>query len=197
MKAFFTLCRIEIIALLSAMNLQGRKREKAFAAPVAALLAGGLMAYIGVAYALPMALTLIPMLMGDLYWGQMVLMAFILCLSLTVMAGSGMLFGGKDMDFLFALPLSARTVLAAKLLALYLENVFLTLCMLLPSGIVYAMQTVFSPSLALGLVVVSLFLPMFTTAISGLVGFVSSAIASRSRHKNLLAALGGLVPSCC
>ena len=145
MKAFFTLCRIEIIALLSAMNLRGRKREKAFAAPVAALLAGGLMAYIGVAYALPMALTLIPMLMGDLYWGQMVLMAFILCLSLTVMAGSGMLFGGKDMDFLFALPLSARTVLAAKLLALYLENVFLTLCMLLPSGIVYAMQTVFSP----------------------------------------------------
>lgn len=193
MKAFFTLCRIEIIALLSAMNLRGRKREKAFAAPVAALLAGGLMAYIGVAYALPMALTLIPMLMGDLYWGQMVLMAFILCLSLTVMAGSGMLFGGKDMDFLFALPLSARTVLAAKLLALYLENVFLTLCMLLPSGIVYAMQTVFSPSLALGLVVVSLFLPMFTTAISGLVGFISSAIASRSRHKNLLAALGGLV----
>ena len=77
MKAFFTLCRIEIIALLSAMNLRGRKREKAFAAPVAALLAGGLMAYIGVAYALPMALTLIPMLMGDLYWGQMVLMAFI------------------------------------------------------------------------------------------------------------------------
>ncbi len=193
MKAFLSLCRIEIIALLSAMNLRGHKREKAFAAPVTALLAGGLMAYVGVAYALPMALTLIPMLMGDLYWGQMVLLAFILCAALTVMAGSGMLFGGKDMDFLFALPLSSRTVLAAKLLALYLENVFLTLCILLPSGIIYAMQTVFSPSLAVGLAVVCLFLPMFTTALSGLAGFASSAIASRSRHKNLLAALGGLV----
>ena len=37
MEAFFTLCRIEIIALLSAMNLRGCKREKAFAALAADL----------------------------------------------------------------------------------------------------------------------------------------------------------------
>src|SRR5699024_2735859 len=76
MSALFSLCKVELQAMLNAMHLTGSKKSRAFAAPLAAALGGGIMAYVGAVYALPMATVLLPMGMGDLYWGQMLLVGF-------------------------------------------------------------------------------------------------------------------------
>ena len=56
-------------------------------------------------------------------------------LMLTVFAASGFIFGGKDSDFVLALPISAFEVMLSKILALYLENLLISMAMMIPCGV--------------------------------------------------------------
>ena len=53
------------------------------------------------------------------------------------MGASGIVFGGRDMDLLFSLPVSAFSVMLSKLLALYLENLIFNVFLLIPAGVIY------------------------------------------------------------
>lgn len=191
MKPFLALCKVEMISLLSAMNLLSGKKKKPFAAPLAALIGIGIMAYIGTVYALPMAQVMLPLLLGDLYWAQMVLIAFILCLCFTFVAGSGMLFGGKDMDFLFSLPLPSHTILLCKMIALYAENLLFSCGMLIPAGVIYVIHSYFSVNFVVSLIVLCLTLPLLATIFSGILGFVVSFLSSLTPYKNLFSIILG------
>ncbi len=193
MSALFSLCKVELQAMLNAMHLTGSKKSRAFAAPLAAALGGGIMAYVGAVYALPMATVLLPMGMGDLYWGQMLLVGFCMALCFTMMAGSGMLFGGRDLDFLFALPIPARVILLAKMLALYLENLLFNSCLLIPSAVVYALNAPVGPAFWLEFVVICLCVPLLATAISAVFGCLSAWVAGHMRHKSLFSVLVSLL----
>lgn len=193
MSALFSLCRVELQAMLNAMHLTGSKKSRAFAAPLAAVLGGGIMAYVGIVYALPMATVLLPAGMGDLYWGQMLLMGFCMALCFTMIAGSGMLFGGRDLDFLFALPISSRVILLAKMLALYLENLLFNGCLLVPSAVVYAWNAPTGPAFWLEFSVILLCVPLLATALSAVFGCINTWIAGHMRHKNLFSVLVSLL----
>ena len=189
MKSVFALCKVEFISLLTNLNFIGSKKKKSFAAPLAILIGFALMVYIGVVYSLPMATIMIPLNLDILYWAQIILITFILCLSLTFLAGSSILFSGKDMDFLFTLPISSRTILFCKLIALYLENLLFTVGVLVSSGFVYSFHTDVSPLFWLVLLVSCVTLPLIATTISAVLGFLVSAVSSYMRFKNLFSIL--------
>ena len=193
MNALFSLCKVELQAMLNAMHLTGNRKSRAFIAPLAAALGGGIMAYVGIAYAMPLARVLLPLGMRDLYWGQILLMGFCMALCFTMMAGSGILFGGRDLDFLFALPVPARVILLAKMLALYLENLLFNGCLLIPAVVVYSLYTSTGAAFWLEFAVVFFCVPLLATALSAVFGCISAWVAAHMRYKNLFSVLVSLL----
>lgn len=184
MKPFISLCKIEFIGLLNAMNMLHNKKKKRFAAPLAALLATLLMAYIGFIFSLPAAEVLVPLQLGDMLWTHILMLAFIMSFSFTFMGGTGMLFNGKDIDFLFSLPLPHSCILLSKMLALYLENFLFCSTLILSGSVAYALQTPLSLSSIISLILICISFPILITLLCALLGFIVSFLSSLTPYKN-------------
>ena len=65
----------------------------------------------------------------------MTLLGIFMSLMLTMFGASGIVYGGRDMDLMLSLPVPAFSVMLAKLLALYLENLVFCGLWLIPTGV--------------------------------------------------------------
>lgn len=135
---FLALLRTSLLSLLKVFSFgRGAAKRGAKAAVGALLLICALGVYLMGVYSALLAsmldgagaLRLLPALVS--------LLACLLAFVFTVPAAGGIVFGGRDNDLLLALPVSAFEILLSKVLALYLENLVLTLSMVLTGGVVY------------------------------------------------------------
>lgn len=187
MKAFRALLRVSLTALLRSIS-----PGKAGAA-----LAVGLMAVLPALLSLLFGMTLV---MGFAPLGMLWLVPAFLCLLgagmsffFTAFGAGGLMFGGRDNDLLLALPIPDWMLLAARLLAVYLENLLTFGLTLLPGMALYCMAG-HSPAGVLLALPVSVFGALVPTLLAALAGWLLSWITSRTRHSALLANLGyGLV----
>ena len=185
---FAALLKSAFIALLRGFSM-GRGRKALPGIGTLALIAGlgiylmgvysallaSMLAQAGALYLLPMLTSLL----GCMF-------AFIF----TVPAAGGMLFGGKDNDLLLALPVSSFEILLSKVLALYLENLVLTLAMVLTSAVVYLFNG--GPGGAaclLGAVFGSLFLAFLPTLLAFLFGYLSAWAGARLGKRSIFGTL--------
>lgn len=121
----------------------------------------------------------------------MSIMAYLMSLMLTVMAASGLVFGGKDTDLMLTLPVPAFTVVLGKVLALYLENFVFCGMWMLPTSLAYLMDAglgagggaLFCVRMALALP----FLPLVPSFIGLLCGWAISFASGHMRHSSLAA----------
>ena len=183
MKAFRALLRVSMTALLRSIS-PGR---------------GGLGLAVGVLALVPLLLSLslgaaltaalAPLGALDLLPGFLCLMGGLLAFFLTAFGAGGLLFGGKDNDLLLALPIPDWMLLASRLLAVYLENLFLFALTLLPGMVVYSLGAARPLGLLLALPV-AVFGAVVPAVPAALVGWALTWVTSRARHSALLANLG-------
>lgn len=183
MKAFRALLRVSMTALLRSIS-PGR---------------GGLALAVGVLALVPLLLSLslgaaltaalAPLGALDLLPGFLCLMGGLLAFFLTAFGAGGLLFGGKDNDLLLALPIPDWMLLASRLLAVYLENLFLFALTLLPGMAVYSLGAARPLGLLLALPV-AVFGAVVPAVPAALVGWALTWVTSRARHSALLANLG-------
>ena len=183
MKAFRALLRVSMTALLRSIS-PGR---------------GGLALAVGVLSLVPLLLSLslgaaltaalAPLGALDLLPGFLCLMGALLAFFLTAFGAGGLLFGGKDNDLLLALPIPDWMLLASRLLAVYLENLFLFALTLLPGMVVYSLGAARPLGLLLALPV-AVFGAVVPAVPAALVGWALTWVTSRARHSALLANLG-------
>ncbi|WP_294498056.1 hypothetical protein [uncultured Gemmiger sp.] len=187
MKAFRALLRVSLTALLKSIS-PGR---------AGAALAIGLMAGLSVLLSLlfggVLVMAFAPLGMLGLVPGILCLLGAAMAFLLTAFGAGGVLFGGRDNDLLLALPISDSMLLAARLLAVYLENLLTFGLTILPGMLLYC-AAAGSPAMLLPTLLVVPAANLIPTLLAALVGWAITWLASHSRHNALLANLGyGLV----
>lgn len=195
MKKFLVLCRVQLRALLVSFRVGG-SRKAAFSGWVALALAAGLCLYVSGVYSFALGSQLSAAGGLELLLLMMPAMAVIAGLVFTAFAAQGVVFGGRDADLLLSMPVSAFTVLLAKLTALYAENLVFCVFLVLPAGAAWLWYggeggVFFVLRLLIGVP----FLTMLPTVLSLAAGFLLSWLGGRfANHRavNLLL-FGGML----
>ncbi len=197
MKPFFALLKLSFISLLRTTMNSGsssRRRKRSVSGAGALVLLGFLMVYVSGTYSFMLAGAFGPQGGLDLMLTIMLLLAMVFPFIITIYSAQGTVFSTKDTDLVLALPVSAFTVLLARVSSLYLEVLYMMELMLLPVGIAWAwFGGAGGVGFAVELLVMGLFLALIPTTMSMIFGYLISAVVSRMRFKNFFTVLFSLV----
>ena len=127
----------------------------------------------------------------------MTLLGIFMSLMLTMFGASGIVYGGRDMDLMLSLPVPAFSVMLAKLLALYLENLVFCGLWMVPTGAAYLVYAGLGAGQAAGfcvrLLAAALFLPLLPSVLALLGGWVIAYFSGRMKHKSLVGTVLSIV----
>lgn len=116
--------------------------------------------------------------------------SFILCtvlsLFFTMFKANGELFAYKDYEMLMALPIKTSVVIASRFMYLYIWNTFLSAIIMISMGGVYSVYEKPGVLFYVLWVISILFVSLIPTTVATLIGAVITAIASKSRHSNII-----------
>ncbi|MCI8539691.1 MAG: hypothetical protein HFF18_13725 [Oscillospiraceae bacterium] len=188
MNAFLTLSKVQLQALLASLRVGG-SRKKASSGWAALALICVLCLYVSGACCFGLAGQLAQAGQLDLLFLLIPAMAALAGLMFTLFAVQGLIFEGRDADFLLSMPVPARSVLLSKLTALYVENLVFCLFFLLPAGGAWLWYSGDGPAFVLRLLVGTAFLALLPTVLSLACGWLLSWFASRFSHKVLFSLL--------
>ena len=102
----------------------------------------------------------------------MTLLGIFMSLMLTMFGASGIVYGGRDMDLMLSLPVPAFSVMLAKLLALYLENLVFCGLWLIPTGVALGIYGGASAGFVVCMALAVLFTPFLPTLLGALIGWL-------------------------
>lgn len=188
MRKFKALLVLNLKAMLNSVRFGGRKQKLRAASGVGAMIfMAGLAVYISGIYSFMFASQLAPVGMLNLVIMMMAVLAVASGTMFTIFATQGVVFGGRDNDLMLSLPIPAFTLMLARTLALYVENLVFSVFIMLPAGVAY---------LAFGgdggvwfiavLLLCTVFLALLPTLLSLVVGFVLAWMSSKFGRRALV-----------
>lgn len=199
MRKLWALLKLNFRVMLRAFSLRGgtsKSKGKAAGGLGALALMAFLSLYLSGAYSFLLTQMLAERGAPELALPLMAVLACVMSLLFTVMAASGLVFGGRDSDLMLTLPVSAFTVVLGKVLALYLENLLFCGLWMLPTGAAYALYAELSAGqIALfcaRLAAILPFLPLLPSALALLGGWAIAYASGRMRHKAAVGTVLGL-----
>lgn len=119
----------------------------------------------------------------------MALLGVAMSLMFTMFGASGIVYSGRDMDLMLSLPVPAFSVMLAKLLALYLENLVFCGLWLIPTGAALGVYGGVSFGFILSMALAVLFTPFLPALLGALIGWLVAFAEGRLRRKALVASL--------
>ena len=124
-----------------------------------------------------------------LYFAIAGLSGFVLSFIGSINLAQSTLFNARDNDLLLSLPLKPGTILFSRTISLYLMALMFQSVVLLPALVIWWLQAPFSPGFLLVFSLCGLLLPLMTTALSVLLGWMLAAVSERIKRKNLIVIL--------
>ena len=186
------LIKTRILAVLHALSQvsSGKKKKRSLASVVflCIFLAGTVLASVGFTFwgFCDMFLTLgYPWA----FWVLAIIYASMACIIGSVFAVKSQIFESKDNDLLLSMPIPQRYIFISRMVVLLIINFLLAAVVLLPALVVYAILGSISVGGVFCYIGVLLALPLLSLAVSTVVAWVISEIASRVKHKNLITVL--------
>ena len=200
MRKLWVLLRLNFRVMLRAFSFQGgagKSRRKAAGGLGALALMAFLSLYLSGAYSFLLTEMLAGQGAADLALPIMAVLACVVSLMFTLMAASGLVFGGRDNDLMLTLPVPAFTVVLGKVLALYLENLIFCGLWMLPTSAAYLAYAGLSAGqtalFCARLAAVLPFLPLLPSTLALLGGWGIAYASGRMRHKAAVGAIAGMV----
>lgn len=102
------------------------------------------------------------------------------------------IFNTKDYEFLESLPVSKVCIIASKLTAVYLVNLFEDVALILPSAVFCMVKGVDVP-IALFAILASFFVSFLPILVSAIIAAVSALLSARSKYSNVINIIVSLV----
>ena len=131
--------------------------------------------------------------LGWLYHAVAGLIAVSLCFMGSVFLAQSQIFDARDNELLLSMPVPPRLIVASRLLSFLLLNYLYTAIVMVPAAAVYAVQLSPGPLFYVSYVLGFLLLPMLSTAVTCIIGWLITLLISRLRHKNLVTGLAMIV----
>lgn len=104
----------------------------------------------------------------------------------TIRLVESVLFKSKDYDMLSILPVSSATILSAKLIYIYIVNLFYDLIIMLPAGILYMINEGLSASFLVLLFIVIVFIPIVPIILASIISLVVGFFATKLKYTSLI-----------
>lgn len=183
MRKFLVLAGVQLRSLLTSFRIGGSKKRAVSGWAALALMAG-LCLYVSGLYSFALGGQLAETGALELLMLLMPTMSAVAGLMFTAFAAQGVVYGGRDADLLLSMPVSAFTVLLAKLTALYAENLVFCVFLVLPAGAAWLWfggggGALFVLRLLIGIP----FLTLLPTVLSLAVGFLLSWLGGRFANR--------------
>ena len=186
---------ISVLAKLNLCNIYGinvfrnnkdKKAKKIYVALAAVMLV--LVAMIAVYVGL-LVYGYVTIGLGEVIPAYLIMIASLIILCFGIFKAGPVIFEKKGYDILCSLPVSSKSIVTARFIRMYAEDMVLTLTVMVPGIIVYGL--LMKPSLgfyASG-TLVALLLPFAPMTISVILGAFVTAISSRTKYKSVIGAL--------
>ena len=129
--------------------------------------------------------TLAGMGVGWLYFALMGLVAVFLGAFGSVFNTFSGLYLAKDNDLLLSMPIPMRTLMAARLLTVYLMGLMYSAVVIVPAVIVYWVTVSFSAATIFGGVLLTFLISVFVLVLSCALGWVIAQLSLKLRHKGI------------
>ena len=181
MRTFLILMRVQMHALVRSLTPGSRRIGMALTVLLGVLLVGFAALYLAV-----LGLTLVGFGPGSALPAFAVALSALAGVVFTFLKANGTLFGLTDFDLVMSLPVPRRTVVAARVTALYTSAMFMGAVASVPLWAVYLACVACSPWAITCAVLSVLLAPAVPTAIATFLAFGVNALASRFRHANLV-----------
>lgn len=181
MRTFLILMRVQMHALVRSLTPGSRRIGMALA-----VVAGVLLVAFAALYLAVLGLTLVSFGLGSALPAFAVALSALIGVVFTFLKANGTLFGLTDFDLVMSLPVPRRTVVAARVAALYTSAMFMGAVASVPVWAVYLAWVACSPWAVACAVLSVLLAPAVPTAIATFLAFGVNALASRFRHANLV-----------
>ena len=131
--------------------------------------------------------------MSWLYFTIMTLLAAFLGIFGSVFNTYSTLYMAKDNDLLLSLPIPVRTIMAARLVSVYLMGLMYSAVVLLPAIIVYWEVVGITVPVVVGCMIQLLLLSVFVLTLSCALGWVVAKISQKLKNKSFITVLVSLV----
>jgi ABC-2 type transport system permease protein len=99
---------------------------------------------------------------------------------------NGILFGFNDYDTLMSLPVSTGTIVASRIIILYILNIAFSFIVMFPAAVVYCLKTVPNPLFYLFFIISFLFIPLVPIIIATVIGLIINIISSYFKRSNII-----------
>jgi len=127
--------------------------------------------------------------LAEILPAYLIMVVSLIILLFSIFKAGDIIFQKNSYDILVSLPVRNSTIVISRFVRLYVENILLSLIVMLPAMVVFGIMEKPSGSFyVIGMITV-LFIPLVPITISVFVGALIKAISSRSRHKNLVSVL--------
>lgn len=120
----------------------------------------------------------------ELLPGIMMTLSSLITLFTTIYKTNGLLFGFRDADTVLSMPVPTGVVAASRLLMLYGMNLFFTLLIMIPAGVIYFLHATPTPFSVAAFILTLPALPLVPIILAAAVGLVITLVSSGFRHKN-------------
>ncbi|MNC19997.1 hypothetical protein D3C75_679390 [compost metagenome] len=137
-------------------------------------------------YSFMMALAFEQMGRMDLLLAIMMAVTSLVGFFTTVYKASGVLFSYKDYDLVMSLPIKTSHVVASRILQLYVLNLFFTVMVMLPAGVVYAIKVNPGVLYYLFFLMTLLFIPLLPIIAATIIGSFISWVSSRFKASRMI-----------
>ncbi len=194
-----TLVKKQLMEIFRSYFYNAKTNKKRSAAGIAAYivlfavlmvgLLGGIFAGLSVTLCAPLAQAGA----GWLYFTLMGLLSIFLGAFGSVFNTYSGLYFAKDNDLLLSLPIPVRTLMASRLLSVYLMGLMYSAVVIVPAVIVYWVTVSVSLKSVLGGVLLTALISIFVLTLSCALGWVVAKISRKLRHKSLITVIVSLV----
>lgn len=195
MRKFAALLKVCLSSVLLTFTGGGRgKRKRAATGVGAAALIALLALYVSGVYSFLLMKAFAPMEMERMVFLLMGAAALVSSVMFTAFGSSATVFGAKDNDLMLSMPVPTTMLLAARVTAIYLENLLFSFFLLTPAGAAYAILLPMNGGRTIAfwirLLTAALALPLLDTTLAMIVGaaivWISAKLPNKTLGKNLL-----------
>ncbi len=157
--------------------------------------------YVALSATILFLVALVAVYVGMLVYGYItigleeVIPAYLIMISSMIMLAFGLfkagsvIFEKKGYDILCSLPVSSKSIVIARFIRMYVENIIFALVVMVPGIIMYGLLMEPAISFYLFGIIVTFFIPFAPMTVAIIIGALITAISSRTKHKSIIGAI--------
>ena len=127
--------------------------------------------------------------LGEVIPAYLIMISSLIVLMFGLFKAGSVIFEKKGYDILCSLPVSSKTIVIARFIRMYVENIIFTLVIMVPGIIVYGILMKPVASFYLVGIVVTFLVPFIPMTIAIIIGALITAISSRTKYKSIIGAI--------